>query len=322
MAPAALASARWAHTDGELVVVSEAANRGCPARGELSTARVSESEHFSVFTLDGGSIVVLHRLEAGEMDNDIAEFVAGELVRPGHVPIPNAFERCFAGVVLSSAERPEEAWRMFYENTLAKLERGASESRMDDFAPISVFGRIYEHARSLVAGSSVLDVGTCFGFFPMLLRRKDPRLAITALDLSKPMVELAANHAGDVSFVCGDALNLPFADDSFDTAVSLHVLEHLPPESAARTLREMRRVARKRVVVAVPLEEEPDPAYGHVQSFDRASFTRLTEADGWRRAFEEYLGGWVVLDATPGRMGGIRVDYNAMRGLRCGRVFV
>ena len=298
-----LLSARWLHDDGELVVVSEAINPGF--RDALLAGRVAcayESPLFTVLRHDG-STVVLHRLPPSGIDNDLAEPVAGELVRPGHVAVPGAFERCFAGVVLSSAPNPGDAWRAFYGNTLLKLELVASGPPPDDdFRPIAVFGRIYEHAQGLVSGSSVLDVGTCFGFFPLLLKRAHPQLDVAALDLSAPILELARSAAsadGDaraVEFVHGDACGMPFAADSFDTVTSLHVLEHLETRPAMQALQEMCRVARRRVIVAVPLEEEPDPAFNHVQGFDREGLIKLGEETGWRCGFEDYLGGWLVLE--------------------------
>ena len=202
---------RWLHEDGKLTVISEAANPSLRDALAYRAELVAETPSLSVFSRDGDT-VVLHRLRPAEVDNDLAELVAGELVRPGYVTLPDAFERCFAGVILSSAADAGEAWGAFYENTLAGLERAASESSSaDNGCPIEVFGRIYAHARSLVAGSSLLDVGTCFGFFPLLLQRLEPRLEVTAVDLSQPMLDLARNAAsrqGDTSFTRADARDL------------------------------------------------------------------------------------------------------------------
>lgn len=47
---------------------------------------------------------------------------------------------------------------------------------------------------------------------------------------------------------------LPFPDDAFDTVLCLDVLEHIPPAQRAPFLREIARVAARRVVLACPTE--------------------------------------------------------------------
>ena len=53
-----------------------------------------------------------------------------------------------------------------------------------------------------------------------------------------------------------------------------------------------------RVVIAVPLEEVPDPTFGHVQSFDLPSLARIAGivAPRWSAAVHAADGGWLVLD--------------------------
>lgn len=53
--------------------------------------------------------------------------------------------------------------------------------------------------------------------------------------------------------VKGQAEKLPFASDSFDIALSVDVLEHLPPESRAQTIDELFRVAKSLVILAIPI---------------------------------------------------------------------
>lgn len=102
--------------------------------------------------------------------------------------------------------------------------------------------------------SSVLDAGCGEGVFSFLLAEKG--MASTGVDLSRPNVEAATHEAERrgishlATFLCGDAEHLPCADKSFDVVVSSHVLEHLPDFDQGA--RELVRVARKRIVVAVP----------------------------------------------------------------------
>jgi hypothetical protein len=50
------------------------------------------------------------------------------------------------------------------------------------------------------------------------------------------------------------------------------------------------------VVIAVPLEEVPDPTFGHVQAFDLPKLARIGAISGWSHDVHAADGGWLVLD--------------------------
>ncbi|PJF41539.1 MAG: methyltransferase type 11 [Phototrophicales bacterium] len=52
--------------------------------------------------------------------------------------------------------------------------------------------------------------------------------------------------------VVADARHLPFSDQCVDVAVAFQVLEHLPYEGFEQALRELKRVARKHVLISLP----------------------------------------------------------------------
>src|SRR5260370_1079469 len=115
-----------------------------------------------------------------------------------------------------------------------------------------------------------------------------------------------------------DVLALPVADQAVDTVLAVHVLEHLPAEVSALALAQLRRVARHRVVIAVPLEEVPDPTFGHVQAFDLPRLARIGDAPGWSRAVHAEDGGAPALDPRAGRpprrgMGGASAAHPPVR---------
>src|SRR5262249_3812897 len=72
---------------------------------------------------------------------------------------------------------------------------------------------------------------------------------VVGLDWSERMLAIARKRAPDATFVQGDALALPFAEDSFERVFTGHFYGHLEPEERSAFLREARRVA-PRIVVA------------------------------------------------------------------------
>jgi ubiquinone/menaquinone biosynthesis C-methylase UbiE len=100
----------------------------------------------------------------------------------------------------------------------------------------------------------VLDVGTGSGDLPAaLVRHHTARaLQVLACDLRPEVLEYAARRLGRVAHVRlleADARRLPLADESVDVAHASLLVHHLDPADAVRTLGEMRRVARRGVVV-------------------------------------------------------------------------
>lgn len=289
-------AARWARRQGDLLVAWEPVNGALAERLAAAQAPL-RTPTFTVFRRPAVT-VVLHRVTADALDNDLGELVAGELVRPGVVGGDAAFERCFAGVVESTAATPHAAWSRFYANTLTALRRDADERPPD--GPVATFRAIYRHAEGLVRGRSVLDVGSCFAFFGLLLAARG--FEVTASDGDAATVALGRRMAGElgpsVRFAVADALRpLPFAAGSFDTVTALHLLEHLPAAQSGAVLARLCRAARRRVVVAVPLEGRPDAVYGHRQAFDLDRLAALgSSVAGWRATAHELRGGWLVLE--------------------------
>lgn len=97
----------------------------------------------------------------------------------------------------------------------------------------------------------VLDVGTGAGDFVRRLRRARP-VRVVAIDLRAEVIDVAARNLRDTSSVTllqADARALPLDDGSVDVAHASLLLHHLDPAGVVTALREMRRVARRGVVV-------------------------------------------------------------------------
>jgi len=97
----------------------------------------------------------------------------------------------------------------------------------------------------LVLGQDVLDVGCGKG---VLAGELSASHRTTAVDI---LVDPAIRTAfPNVRFLEANAECLPFEDRSFDTVVCTHTLEHVL--DLPKAIRELRRVARRRIIVVVP----------------------------------------------------------------------
>jgi ubiquinone/menaquinone biosynthesis C-methylase UbiE len=99
-----------------------------------------------------------------------------------------------------------------------------------------------------------LDVACGTGFLTQHLPGE-----ITGLDQSASMLELAQTKVPDGRFFQADALELPFADDSFERVLTSFFYGHLEEPDRASFLREARRVATELIVVDSALHEDVQP---------------------------------------------------------------
>jgi len=99
-----------------------------------------------------------------------------------------------------------------------------------------------------------LDVACGTGFLTQHLRGE-----ITGLDQSASMLELARAKVPEGRFVQGDALELPFADGSFERVLTSFFYGHLEEDDRDAFLREARRVADELVVVDSALHDGVEP---------------------------------------------------------------
>lgn len=110
--------------------------------------------------------------------------------------------------------------------------------------------RFLKRARAAVPSTvdlSVLDIGTGEGLF----WNGTAHTGIVGIDL-RPDALAVASETGIITPVLASAEDLPFPDQSFDFALAIEILEHLPkPELAVA---EMARVVRSGGLITVPWE--------------------------------------------------------------------
>ena len=104
--------------------------------------------------------------------------------------------------------------------------------------------RIWEEIAFLFKANKndkVLDLGCGNGRYYELLKHTD----YIGTDNSEELIELAKEKYPEAKFQVADALNLPFADNSFDQIYSIAVIHHIPSEELRlKFLQEIRRVLK------------------------------------------------------------------------------
>ena len=146
-----------------------------------------------------------------------------------------------------------------------------------------------------------LDVGTGTGDLALALNRVEGTTRVVGLDLLEAMTTLAfgksqsAHCTNKVQFLVGDALSLPFPDDTFVCVTSAFSLRNMP--NLEGSLREMVRVARPggRILSleTLPVDKGPlrpavrfyfrkvVPLLGSLIAADRAAYTYLPQSVDW-----------------------------------------
>ncbi|HET8758680.1 MAG TPA: methyltransferase domain-containing protein [Solirubrobacteraceae bacterium] len=116
-------------------------------------------------------------------------------------------------------------------------------------------------------GETVLDIGSGPGFLAdEMAAEVGPEGAVHGVDPSESMLAIARRRETRVAYATGDALALPFADETFDAVVSTQVYEYVTDMPAA--LAEARRVLRPGGRVLV-LDTDWDAVVWHSNDRDR-----------------------------------------------------
>lgn len=128
-----------------------------------------------------------------------------------------------------------EGFRKYYKETQsAHIER-----------PTDLNNGCIREILNNITGESVLEVGCGRGF---LTKQMAQKFRVTASDMC--INESLPREIPKAVFVESFAEKLPFDDKKFDTVISTHTLEHL--QNLPRALAELRRVARRRIIIVVP----------------------------------------------------------------------
>lgn len=149
----------------------------------------------------------------------------------------------------------------------------------------SVSGRL-NHERvfyleNYIIGTKILDAGCGGGAYVEFLANKKT-LRVTGIDKYDQFLGIASNKKNMGTYIQGNITKLPFPDKAFDCTYCFDVLEHVDDEAA---IREMSRVTVKRLILAVPKEDEIMNSFGltffhyqdktHIRNYTEVSLKKL-----------------------------------------------
>ncbi|HEX6391353.1 MAG TPA: class I SAM-dependent methyltransferase [Solirubrobacteraceae bacterium] len=159
---------------------------------------------------------------------------------------------------------------------------------------MSAFERTLDELFAQADPQSLLDVGCGEAVLTHKWAQRLGDRRVVGIDLDDPLLhaEWAKRQAPNLSYHVMKAENLPFADDEFDVATAIEVLEHVP--DPAHTVAEMARVARGHLLVSVPREplwrglnmargaylKQMGNTPGHLNHWSKRSFVGLLSRHG------------------------------------------
>jgi SAM-dependent methyltransferase len=150
---------------------------------------------------------------------------------------------------------------------------------------------------NLKAGDRVLDIGCAKGFLVKDLMKVCPGLEVFGIDVSEyALLNCEPEVVGRLHL--GNALSLPFPDNSFTACISLNTLHNLDRNGCSKALKEMKRLAPAKGFVQVDSYRTPEER----EVFLRWVLTAKTHhypAD-WKTLFSEagYTGDyyWTIIE--------------------------
>lgn len=136
----------------------------------------------------------------------------------------------------------------------------------------------------LTGESSVLDVGCAKGFMLHDMQTLIPGIDIAGIDISSYAIENAQESVRPFLKV-GNAVELPFEDNSFDVVISVNTVHNLERDDVAKSLKEIERVARRGSFITVDAyrnEEEKQRIFDWV-----LTGKTIMHVDEWKQFFRD-----------------------------------
>lgn len=273
-----------------------------------------ETTHFMLFTRDAAPATILvHYFAPEELDADIKHVMYLELKPLGLLNHSEQYGQILAGIVGSFfPEDVRKAWNYFGANTLQRFLiflSTVTTPPYPDYTSIGSFATQYKRICELCEGRSFLDAGCESGFLPLLIAERIPFMEqVVGVDIRPDLFDVVRTLAQErglknVRFVQADLLASDFERvGMFDTVTAIGVIEHFSEPDMYRVVANLLKVTKHRLILIVPYENEPEPAYGHLQVFSHAKLQALgdwcvaTLQGKGRIWLEECVGGLLLIE--------------------------
>ena len=144
-----------------------------------------------------------------------------------------------------------------------------------------------------LSAARTLDVACGSGFLTQHLGG-----LVVGLDQSRAMVALAQSRLLTGIAMMGDALDLPFADNSFDRILTGHFYGHLPVDEREAFLWEAQRVAGELVVIDAALQPHLKPEQWQERVLNDGSRHQVFKRYFRAQQLAEEIGGQVMQDGA------------------------
>jgi len=148
------------------------------------------------------------------------------------------------GVIISIDPERKNLLKRIHDSAWAwDLFQGPVYNRLIENAAADYFAFLADALR-VEAPQRLLDVGAGAGTMSLMLARYFPATAITGIDYAPRQVRAARKRTAraaitNCTFMLGNAMHLPFAQESFDLAMSVNSIKHWP--DPVRGLAEIKR---------------------------------------------------------------------------------
>lgn len=177
-----------------------------------------------------------------------------------------------------------DRWAHTYDRSLA-----VDGPRLGPLAGYAESLRMAAELLPLEPGASVLDIGIGTGAFAALLQERGGQ--ISGVDPSQKMLDQCLAQHPDYRLAVGSFDQIPFADGSFDVAVSSFAFHEVEPGRRLEAMREVARVVRPGGLVALldlvfasaEAREEARAEIGPLWD-DEEEYPLVEEVDRWARA--------------------------------------